>query len=108
MMDAHVAQMGKNFQTRVSKVVSPPVVTYAGCKLHTPEKTNLQEGETFFKFLLDCQKDYSARNILKTSFILEENEIRKSFDNLPKTNLMRYFWYVTNFEIKQPLKNIIG
>ena len=92
MADTQVAQLGKQFRSRIHKVNSPPIVTYAGRKLFAPDKVNLNEGRAFFKFLLECQKDFTGRNEMKTTFDLEKSNIKKAFDNLPKYNLMRSFW----------------
>ena len=92
MTKAEAAQLGQKFKTRIAKVSSTPIITFAGKKLRIPDKLNLQEGQIFFKFMKGCQKDYEARNVIKTSFTLNKDDLQKAFDNLPKVNLMRYFW----------------
>ena len=93
MKDTESAQKGNRFKTRITKVRSPPIVTYAGKKVYLPDEISAQAGKEMFNFLLECQKDFEDRYILKTSFNIERKPVKQLFDNLPKKELARYFWY---------------
>ena len=86
------AQKGNRFKTRITKIEPPPIITYAGRKVFSPENANAQEGRIFFEFLSACQNEFEERNALKTSFDVNQNIIKKQLDKLPRTNLSRYFW----------------
>ena len=94
MLETEKAQKGNRFKTRIVKVNSPPIVTYAGRKVYTPERANPKVGTGLFNFLIDCQKEFEDRNVMKTSFDLDQCQIKKVLNNLPRINLSRYFWYV--------------
>ena len=92
MKDTEKHQKGNRFKTRITKVISPPVVTYAGRKVHMPEKAEALEAKSLFDFLLKCQTDFDDRNVMKTSLRLDMNPIRQTFNNLPRKYLSRHFW----------------